>query len=210
MLVKSEQDAIQSFLADASNLAGGRAARVLLPESSEEVAEALARASRERTPVTVAGAGTGIVGGRVPFGGVVLSTERLNRIVEIVKEDGAARAGRGRATEDCKGSVTEDCGGHAAEGRGGRATAGAGVVLAEFQREVGARGLLYPPDPTETSCYLGGTVATNASGARTFKYGPTRNYVRRLQVALATGDVLDLRRGQIRADEEGGLRVPLG
>jgi D-lactate dehydrogenase (cytochrome) len=181
MLVKSEQDAIQSFLADASNLAGGHASRVILPESSEEAADALARASRERTPVTIAGAGTGIVGGRVPFGGVVLSTERLNRIGEIVSE-----------------------------GAGGRATAEAGVVLADFQREVRARGLLYPPDPTEWSCYLGGTVATNASGARTFKYGPTREYVRRLKVALAGGDVLDLRRGEIFADDEGLLTVPLG
>src|SRR5436853_1150153 len=103
MLVKSEQEAIQSFLADASNLAGGHASRVLVPESSEEAAEALARASSERTPVTIAGAGTGIVGGRVPFGGVVLSTERLNRVGEIVSDGGA----------------------------GGRATAGAGVVLAD-------------------------------------------------------------------------------
>ena len=181
MLVKSEQDSIQSFLADASNLAGGHASRVIMPESSEEVAEALAQASRELTPVTVAGAGTGIVGGRVPFGGVVLSTERLNRIVEIVRENG-----------------------------GGYATVGAGVVLSDLQREAGARGLLYPPDPTESSCYVGGTVATNASGARTFKYGPTRNYVRRLKVALATGDVLDVRRGEIHADGEGRLRVPLG
>src|SRR2546423_1308074 len=181
MLVKSDQDAIQSFLADASNLAGGHASRVLVPETSEEVADALARATRERTPVTVAGAGTGIVGGRVPFGGVVLSTQRLNRIGEIVRHD-----------------------------HGGRATAGAGVVLADFQRDVRSKGLLYPPDPTESSCFLGGTVATNASGARTFKYGPTRRYVRRLKVALATGDLLDIRRGEIFADAGGRVRVTLG
>jgi D-lactate dehydrogenase (cytochrome) len=181
MLVKSEQDEIQSFLADASNIRGGRASRVLLPEGAGEVAEALARASRERTPVTVAGAGTGVVGGRVPFGGVVLSTERLNRIGEVVREEG-----------------------------GGRATAGAGAVLADLQREVRSKGLLYPPDPTETSCYLGGTVATNASGARTFKYGPTRAYVRRLKVALATGDLLDVRRGEGFAEADGRFRLPLG
>jgi D-lactate dehydrogenase (cytochrome) len=180
MLVKTEQDEIQSFLADSSNMAGGRAARVIIPENSEEVAAALARASKERTSVTVAGAGTGIVGGRVPLGGVVISTERLNRIGEIVREDG-----------------------------GGRATVGAGVVLADFQREVRARGLLYPPDPTESSCFVGGTVATNASGARTFKYGPTRRYVRRLKVALAGGDLLDIRRGEIFADAEGRMSVPL-
>src|SRR5436305_309727 len=181
MQTKSEQDEIQSFLADASNLAGGHASRVLLPESSEEVAEALARASRERTPVTVAGAGTGIVGGRVPFGGVVLSTERLSRVGEIVKEEG-----------------------------GGRATAGAGVVLSDFKREVRSNGLLYPPDPTESSCYIGGTVATNASGARTFKYGPTRAYVRRLKVALAAGDLLDVRRGETFAGVDGRFHIQLG
>src|SRR5437588_7847630 len=181
MLVKSEQDEIQSFLADSSNMAGGHAARVLVPETSEEIADALALASRERTPVTVAGAGTGIVGGRVPFGGVVLSTGRLNRVGEVVREDG-----------------------------GGRVTAGAGVVLADLQREVRARGLLYPPDPTEASCYLGGTVATNASGARTFKYGPTRAYVRRLKVALATGDLLDVRRGETFAGADGRFNIQLG
>ncbi|HYH85822.1 MAG TPA: FAD-binding oxidoreductase [Pyrinomonadaceae bacterium] len=180
MLFKSDPDAIHSYLADASNLAGGRAARVLVPESSEEVAAALACATRDGTHVTIAGAGTGVVGGRVPLGGVVISTEKLNRIGEIVLEDG-----------------------------GGRAIAGAGVVLSDFQRETRARGLLYLPDPTEASCFLGGTVATNASGARTFKYGPTRAYVRRLKIALAGGDVLDLRRGEIFADAEARVRVPL-
>jgi D-lactate dehydrogenase (cytochrome) len=181
MLIKSEQDEIQSYLADASNTAGGRAERVLFPESAEEVARALAAAAREGTPVTVAGAGTGVVGGRVPFGGVVLSTAGLNRVGEFVRE-----------------------------GAGGRATVGAGVVLADFQREAKARGLLYPPDPTEWSCFVGGTVATNASGARTFKYGATRAYVRRLQVALSTGDLLDVRRGEWHAGADGSIKLPLG
>jgi D-lactate dehydrogenase (cytochrome) len=184
MLIKSQSDEVQSFVTDASNLAGGYAARVVFPETTEEVAAILARASEERTSVTVAGAGTGIVGGRVPFGGIVLATDRLNRIKEIVRDDTRA-------------------------GEGGRAVAEAGVVLADFRRAVEARGLLYPPDPTEWSCYLGGTVATNASGARTFKYGATRDYVRRLKIALATGDVLSLARGEIRADGDGQLRVPL-
>jgi len=173
-------DEIQSFLADASNMQGGHAARVVFPESAQEVADVLGEATRERVPVTVAGAGTGIVGGRVPFGGVVLATSRLNQIKEIVREVD-----------------------------GGWAIAGAGVVLADFQRAVNEKGLIYPPDPTEWSCYLGGTVATNASGARTFKYGPTRNFIRRLKVALATGDLVDLRRGSIKADENGLLRIPL-
>jgi D-lactate dehydrogenase (cytochrome) len=83
-------------------------------------------------------------------------------------------------------------------------------VLSDFQREAKVRGLLYPPDPTEGSCYLGGTVATNASGARTFKYGPTRAYVRALQVALTTGDLLDIRRGELFAGADGAVKIPLG
>jgi D-lactate dehydrogenase (cytochrome) len=70
------------------------------------------------------------------------------------------------------------------------------VILADFQRAVDQKGLLYPPDPTERGAFLGGTVASNASGARTFKYGPTRNYIERLKVVLASGEVLDLRRGE--------------
>src|SRR6185503_20932511 len=55
--------------------------------------------------------------------------------------------------------------------------------------------------------FLGGTVATNASGARTFKYGPTRNYIAGLKVVLASGEVLDVKRGEARADAQGKLRV---
>jgi D-lactate dehydrogenase (cytochrome) len=52
-------------------------------------------------------------------------------------------------------------------------------------------------------------VATNASGSRTFKYGPTRKYVERLKIALATGDIIDLRRGELRANASGRIEVPL-
>lgn len=180
MLTKTDSDEIQSYLADSSNMPGGCAARVVFPENSQEVAAVLAEAARERVPVTIAGAGTGIVGGRVPFGGIVLATERLNRIKEIMREE-----------------------------EGDRAIAGAGVMLADFQRAVGRHGLIYPPDPTEWSCYLGGTIATNASGARTFKYGATRNFVRRLKIALTTGDVIELRRGEAKANRDGTLHLSL-
>jgi len=56
---------------------------------------------------------------------------------------------------------------------------------------------------------LGGTVATNASGARSFKYGPTRNYVERLKIALAHGEVIDLRRAELHADRRGRIAIPL-
>ena len=181
MLTKSQPDEIQSFLEDSSHVSGGFADRVVFPETVSQVAEALGEASRAGTPVTISGAGTGTVAGRVPFGGIVLATDRLNRIKTIVHDDVG----------------------------GGHAVAEAGVILGDFQRAVESESLLYPPDPTERSCFLGGTVATNASGARTFKYGPTRNYVERLQVALATGDLIDVRRGELHADPDGRVTIPL-
>lgn len=180
MLIKSDPDEIQSFLSDASHMQEGHAERVVFPESVEEVAEILRDATRDHTPITISGAGTGTVGGRIPFSGIVLATDKLNQIKSIIREDS-----------------------------GGRAVAEAGVMLSDLQRFVESEGLLYPPDPTERSCFLGGTVATNASGARTFKYGPTRNYIERLKVVLATGEVIDLRRGELSADAGGRIKIPL-
>ncbi|HXM49329.1 MAG TPA: FAD-binding oxidoreductase, partial [Pyrinomonadaceae bacterium] len=181
MLTKSQPDEIQSFLTDSSHVRGGFAERVVFPETAEDVAEVLRAATRTQTPVTISGAGTGTVAGRVPFGGVVVATDKLNRITQIVHDDNG----------------------------GGQAVAEGGVILGDLQRAVESEGLLYPPDPTERSCFLGGNVATNASGARTFKYGPTRNYVERLKIVLATGDVIDIRRAELHADLNGRITIPL-
>jgi len=180
MLTKSESDGIQDYLSDASHMRDGRAERVVFPENGEEVAEILRAASESKTPVTVSGAGTGTVGGRIPFAGIVLATDKLKQIKSVV---------------------------HKADG--GRAVVEAGVRLGDFQRFVESENLFYPPDPTERGCFLGGTVATNASGARTFKYGPTRKYVERLKIALANGDLIDLRRGDLHADASGKIKLPL-
>ena len=181
MLTKTQPDEIQDFLSDASYVQGGRAERVVFPETAEDVATILTEATRTASQVTISGAGTGTVAGRVPFGGIVIATDKLNRIREIVHDDQG----------------------------GGRAIVEAGVILSDLQRAVDAEELFYPPDPTERGCFLGGNVATNASGARTFKYGPTRNYVERLKIALATGELIDLRRGELHADDDGTLTIPL-
>ncbi len=76
------------------------------------------------------------------------------------------------------------------------ATAEAGVILGAFRREVEARGRLYPPDPTSMdSCTLGGSIACNASGATTFRYGATRCWVEAVQIVLPTGEVLVVEKG---------------
>ncbi len=175
MQTKSQLDDLQNFLTDASNMQGGHAEKLFIPETTEEVATIVADASSSNTPVTISGARTGTVGGAIPFGGYVISLERLNKI----RIDKAART----------------------------ATVGAGVILADLQKAVDAEGLFYPPDPTEWSCQIGGTVATNASGARSFKYGATREFVRRLKVVLADGDVVEVRRGETFADENGTVNI---
>ncbi|MBU1933573.1 MAG: FAD-binding oxidoreductase [Candidatus Omnitrophica bacterium] len=89
------------------------------------------------------------------------------------------------------------------------ATLEPGVRLSDLQRELSGDGLIYLPDPAEPNAFLGGTVSTNASGAKGFKYGPTRNYIKRLKVALSTGDVLNIERGKIFAKKKSGISLPL-
>src|SRR5881628_1261384 len=132
MLTKTQPDEIQDYLSDASYVSGGKASRVVFPEKAEDVAEVLVNVARTKNPVTISGAGTGTVAGRVPFGGIVIATDRLNHIQNVAHDEG-----------------------------GGRAVAEAGVRLIDLQRAVDAEGLLYPPDPTERSCFLGGNIATN-------------------------------------------------
>ncbi len=164
MQVKTERDELQNYLTDASNMPGGHADKLFIPETSEEIAEILKEADAQKNQVTVSGARTGTVGGAIPFGGFVISLEKLNKIKEINKAELFA--------------VVES-----------------GVILNDFQKAVEAENLFYPPDPTEWSCQIGGTVATNASGARSFKYGATREFVEELEIVLANGEILNLKRG---------------
>jgi len=91
----------------------------------------------------------------------------------------------------------------------GRVHVGAGVALARLQQSLAASGLYYPPVPTYDGAFVGGTIATNAAGAATFKYGATRSWVLAMTVVLANGDVLDLRRGEVTASPDGTFEIEL-
>ncbi|MFM8178213.1 MAG: FAD-binding oxidoreductase [Candidatus Kapaibacterium sp.] len=181
----TDKETFASYLIDASNTRGD-AAGVFVPGTIDEVREAVRSCHEERRPLHIAGNGTGLVGGRVPAGGAVISLERLR---EHSIDTGARR-----------GSVQS------------------GLSMREWQESVSRAGLLYPPDPTEWSAAMGGTFATNASGARTFRYGPTRRYVEGLHVILADGQSLTLQRGEcvardgvlhLRTDEGTAYHVPV-
>lgn len=76
------------------------------------------------------------------------------------------------------------------------ATVQPGVLLEDLQNEIEKYKLFYPPDPTETKATIGGTVATNASGARTLKYGSTRNFVNEIEIVLPSGNLLNIKRNE--------------
>ena len=77
----------------------------------------------------------------------------------------------------------------------GCAIAGAGVSLEALQSAAGRSGQFYAPDPTERTASIGGNIATNASGSRSFRYGSTRKHVLGLRVVLMNGDLLEVKRG---------------
>ncbi|MBI3401221.1 MAG: FAD-binding oxidoreductase [Acidobacteria bacterium] len=87
--------------------------------------------------------------------------------------------------------------------------AGAGVTIAELDGALARAGKCYPPAPTFTGAFVGGTVATNAAGAATFKYGTTRDWIRALTIVLANGDALDVERGHVFASADGSFDIAL-
>ncbi|HJN43908.1 MAG: FAD-binding oxidoreductase [Vicinamibacterales bacterium] len=76
-----------------------------------------------------------------------------------------------------------------------------GVTLTSLRDTLTAAGKAYPPVPTYEGATVGGIVSTNAAGAATFKYGTTRDWVRGLTVMLACGELLELERGRVRAEQ---------
>ena len=165
MIVKSNPDEFQNYLSDSSNYKG-TADIVYLPETEQEIIDLVKKCNLEKTKITISGNGTGLTGSRVPEGGIVISMEKFNKVIELNKEDKFLRVQPG-------------------------------MILKELQDYVEESKLFYPPDPTERNCFIGATVATNSSGAKSFKYGPTRDYVIGLRIILPTGDTVNIERGKI-------------
>jgi len=94
-----------------------------------------------------------------------------------------------------------------AEPAGDTVRVGAGVPLSDLQRFLATRSLYYPPVPTFDGAFVGGTLATNAAGAATFKYGVTRDWVVGLTVVLADGSILEISRDEVRASADGIIEI---
>mgnify|MGYP006283625905 CR=1 FL=1 len=134
---------------------------IVFPETTAHVSAVMRFASRHKIPVTPRGGGSGLTGGALPVqGGILLITTRMNQLVEIDTQNMTA-------------------------------TAQPGIILKEFQDRIMDAGLFYPPDPNSfESAALGGTVAENAGGPKTVKYGVTTDYIMGLTVVLPDGEVI--------------------
>jgi FAD/FMN-containing dehydrogenase len=149
-----------SYTTDASGYKGW-ADEVSVPADEDELVGILNRARTQRLPVTIAGAGSGLTGARVPQGGIALSLERFRRL-EILP---------------------------------GRARAGAAISLQELGEAAAPSRQFYAPDPTEWAAWVGGVLATNASGSRSFRYGSARRHVTAIRVAFMDGRIVEYHRG---------------
>jgi FAD/FMN-containing dehydrogenase len=146
---------------------------VARPESIDDVVELVQKAVSDRTPITCAGAQTSTTGASITDKGILLSLRALDGI---------------SAPDEKLRSIRVE----------------PGALVGEIKRTAAAAGLLFAPDPTsEEESTIGGAIACNASGARTFKYGATRRHVRALKVVMASGELIELRRSDLEKNTVG-------
>ena len=132
----------------------------VVAHDKNEISSLMVYANQETIPVTVRGAGTGLVGGSVPVhGGILLDLSQMNKIIELDKTNLTL-------------------------------TVQPGLMLLDIYDAIEKEGLFYAPDPGEKTATIGGNIATNAGGMRAIKYGVTRDWVRGLEVVLPTGEII--------------------
>ncbi len=194
-----------AYLTDESKISSLPFDFLFFPRSEAELAAVIREMSRRNIPLTIASARTGLVGGSVPREGAMISLEYLDQ-VEAIYYDPMAEEWRVRAqtSVSLKGlaSMLQFKKFTSVEQNADPFVQG---ELARFKAD--PNNYFYPPDPTEMSASLGGSVVTNASGARTYRYGPTRAWVRGIRVFLANGEFLDIPRGKYFASPAGKFVV---
>ncbi len=158
--VATDEAGLLTYAYDATRLKGTPSA-VLRPGSEEEVSKILSLANERGVPVVPRGAGSGLSGGAVPSrGGIVLSFERMNRIISIDVSNRIATVQPGVVTGEFQKAVEEK-----------------GLFYP-------------PDPGSLAFCTIGGNVAENAGGMRALKYGVTRDYVTGLRAVLPSGEII--------------------
>ena len=163
VLIDSERmDAYSHDETDASEY-GHMPEAVVLPGTAEEVAKIVRLANREKIPITPRGAGSGLSGGAIPsLGGIVLSLERMNRLLELDRENMVAVVEAGIITNDLAQTVQKE-----------------GLFFAGYPMSL-------------QTCVIGGNIAENAGGGKAVKYGVTGRYILGLEFVTPTGEIVNL------------------
>lgn len=134
---------------------------VLKPVNAEQISQILKICNRDLLPVTPRGAGTGLSGGALPhLGGVLLSTERLNKIIDIDERNLQVITEPGVITEVLQNAVKEK------------------------------KLFYPPDPSSRGSCFIGGNIAENSGGPKAVKYGVVKDYVLNLEMVLPTGEII--------------------
>ncbi len=211
MIIKTDQSTFAHYLEDASGMLGANAEKVYIPETKEEVSSLLKECSEKKIPVTVAAGCTGVTGGCLAYGGVILSTEKFNKIGKIQQRQCTMYNKRQNENEQQLKATTAHN-----NGQSGIETAtirvGSGAIVNEIKSYVLSQGWMYAPDPTEKNATIGGNISTDASGGRGFKYGTTRKYINAIEIVLSDGSYANIRRGETFASDDGTvvLKTNLG
>jgi D-lactate dehydrogenase (cytochrome) len=188
-ITTTNRDTYAGLLRDESR-SQGAAESISFPRNVDAVLEIVRQMGQRGEVITVQGARTGLTAGAVPHGGHVLNLSRMNRILGLrydqkldsfflQVEPGVLLS----ELHNVLANESFDLAGWSTDSR---------QDLASFHKK---GPFFFPPDPTETSASIGGMISCNASGARSFFYGPTRNYVQALTVVLMDGSLLRLQRG---------------
>ncbi|MBQ3022015.1 MAG: FAD-binding oxidoreductase [Clostridia bacterium] len=190
-LIRKLVSADEEYLRDESKKVGF-AETISFPENHEQVREIMAQLYKDGTSVTVQGSRTGLASAAVPFGGHILNTSRMDKVLGMREKDGHFYI-----------------------------TVQPGVILQKLNKAIAARAFdtsawdeasqaafeafgkapvqMFTPDPTESTAAIGGMVACNASGAKSYHYGATRGHIQALRGVLANGESICIKRGEIFA-----------
>ena len=159
--VVTDEEKLQAYSHDETNAEeyGRMPELVVFPTSTEQVAAVVRLANRERIPITPRGAGSGLSGGAIPqFGGIVISLEKMNRLIELDTANMTVTVEAGMVTNDLAALVQEK-----------------GLFFAGYPMSL-------------QTCMIGGNIAENAGGGKAVKYGVTGRYVTGLELVTPTGE----------------------
>ena len=161
--VLTELEECYAYSQDATNLPDIKniADAVVFVQNTEEVQQVVKLAAKYKIPIICRGAGTNVVGAcTIEHGGIILNFSKMNKILEINPQNMTAKVQPG-------------------------------VIVGELQKQVENLGLYYPPDPSNLAVStIGGSIAQSSGGARTFKYGSTKDYILNMKVVMANGEIL--------------------